>query len=66
MDRMQLIKMLSWNISTEPEIEIDKVIDKMKAFPNEPSELIELLEDAKKKGVSMVDKYDMIKRLENL
>lgn len=66
MDRIQLKKMLSWNISTEPDIEIGKVLDKLKAFPNRPYGLIELLEEAKKKGVKTVEKYDMIKRLEDL
>ena len=66
MDRIQLIKMLSWNISVDPEIDIDKVIDKLKEFPNRPRSLISELEETRLKGTSSVDKTEMIKKLERL
>ena len=66
MDRIQLIKMVSWNISVDPKISIDKVLNQIKGFPTKPYDLIEELEEMKNKGINSIDKYDFIKKLEEL
>ena len=66
MDKTQLIKMVSWNMSIDPEISIDKVINQLKGFPSRPIELIEKLKELKSNGINSIDKYDLIKKLEEL
>lgn len=66
MDKIQLIKMVSWNMSVDPEISIDKVINQLKGFPTRPIELIKELEELKSNGTNSVDKFDLIEKLEEL
>lgn len=66
MDKIQLIKMLNWNISVDSDIAIDKVIDQLKGFPKIPEELINQLEQLKFKGHKKIDKFEMIEALEKV
>ena len=64
--RNLLIKILSWNISVESEIEIDKVIHHLEGLISRPTELISNLQTMKERGKKNVDRYDVIKALERL
>ena len=68
MDKKQLTKILSWNISTQPEIRLDYVLEQLKLFDidTDTSELVKDLEEKQKDGITMVDKEEMINKIGGL
>jgi len=65
MDKQQLIKVCSWNISTEPEIKIDYVLEQLNLISEiDVSELISELESIKSDGKETVDKEWILDELE--
>lgn len=68
MDKRQLIKILSWNISTEPEIKIDYVLEQLRQFTSSTnvSSIIVKLGKMKDNGLEMAKKEELIEDLEAL
>lgn len=68
MDKRQLIKILSWNISTEPEIKIDYVMEQLKQFTSSTnvSPIILKLSQMKNAGQETAKKEDLIEDLEHI